>query len=97
MSHRDSCPPPYEARREGERAQERGRGRYNNPYRDDCEEAAHEWERGHRAAERREEERREEQEQHDREERHRAEQRDLEREQEQNYFEDQQRDEEIPF
>lgn len=62
MSHRDDCPDRWEARREGERAFERGYGR--NPYEPDmwgergCEEAADEWKRGHRSAELREGDRR---------------------------------------
>lgn len=52
MSHRDSCPSDYEARREGERAGERGYSR--NPYRETlgeryCEEAERNWDRGQRA------------------------------------------------
>jgi hypothetical protein len=70
MSHRDSCPDEYDARREGERAHERGRGYYSNPYHDreeGCDEAASAWSRGYRAAEERataarEERRREEEE-----------------------------------
>lgn len=66
MSHRDTCPDPWEARREGERAQENGYGRWRNPYDDqwhpecECREAADEWRRGYRSAEIREEEAREE-------------------------------------
>lgn len=67
MSHRWNCPTDDEARREGERAFEYGRSRYNNPYEDSpwnrdsaCPEAAEEWERGHRRAEMRAEEEREE-------------------------------------
>lgn len=63
MSHRDSCPDRWEARREGERAQERGYGEDRNPYggygEDRCEEAEREWRSGWYAAERREEEQRE--------------------------------------
>ena len=65
MSHRSTCPDPWEARREGERAGHRGYG--SNPYddypwnRERCDEAADEWKRGYRAGEeRREEEEREE-------------------------------------
>jgi hypothetical protein len=65
MSHRDTCPDRWTARREGERAQESGYASFRNPYddpfsRDRCEEAADEWRRGYRSAEIREEERREE-------------------------------------
>jgi hypothetical protein len=56
MSHRDSCPDPNIARREGRRAFEGGRSRWGNPYKDGgdqpCEEAEREWSAGHRAAER---------------------------------------------
>lgn len=56
MSHRDSCPTDWEARREGERAFDRGYG--SNPYRggygeDRCEEAERAWRRGYSAAEER--------------------------------------------
>lgn len=34
MSHRSDCPDRWTAEREGERAQEWGRGRYANPYDD---------------------------------------------------------------
>jgi hypothetical protein len=63
VSHRWDCPTDYEARRQGERAQERGEGRWRNPHGDTwrdgtgCEEAERAWDRGHRDAERREEER----------------------------------------
>lgn len=63
MSHRDTCPDPRDAHREGERAQERGYGSFRNPYdgygEDRCDEAAREWRSGWYAAERREEEQRE--------------------------------------
>ena len=64
MSHRDDCPDRWVARREGERAFERGYGQ--NPYRDQlgeegCPEAEREWRSGYRSAECREEERQEEQ------------------------------------
>lgn len=59
MSHRDSCPPRWEAEREGERSFERGYG--SNPYRDSwgdrrCPDAERNWDYGYRAAERRAEE-----------------------------------------
>ena len=64
MSHTDRCPSPWDARREGERAGERGYG--SNPYSDApwnqqrCEEAETAWRRGYDAGEeRREEEERE--------------------------------------
>src|SRR5262245_12450437 len=66
MSHEDTCPDRWTARREGERAQENGYGRWRNPYDDflrpdrQCEEAADEWRRGYRSAEIREDEAREE-------------------------------------
>lgn len=63
MSHRSDCPDRWTAEREGERAQEYGRGRYSNPYSDPidgCEEGARAWSDGYRRAEYREEERREE-------------------------------------
>lgn len=64
MSHRDDCPDEYDARRDGERAHDFGRGYYSNPYRDreeGCDEAASAWSSGYRAASaRREEERAEE-------------------------------------
>lgn len=67
MSHRWDCPTDWEARREGERAQENGRSRSSNPYDDRywnrdraCPDAADEWARGYRRAEIREEEQREE-------------------------------------
>ena len=61
MSHRDSCPDDYEARRQGERAYERGDGSWRNPYRDDysgerCEDAELYWRRGYEYAEQRHEE-----------------------------------------
>jgi len=71
MSHRSDCKDPWEARREGERAFERGFG--SNPYREPdtflhgpesyedrrCrEEAASAWRRGHSAAEERAQEER---------------------------------------
>ena len=62
MSHRWDCPTRWQAEREGERAFERGSGRWNNPYdrqrfeRDNCREAQRSWEDGHRQAERRAEE-----------------------------------------
>lgn len=65
MSHRDDCPDRWEARREGERAVERGWGHYSssNPYRSgsdhECPEASRAWEDGRRAAEYRAEEQRE--------------------------------------
>jgi hypothetical protein len=64
MTHREDCPTPYEARREGERAFENGRGSYSNPYRDDyardtCPDAEREWSYGFRDAERRRDEERE--------------------------------------
>lgn len=64
MSHRDTCPDPRDAEREGRRAQERGL--YRNPYDgrggsdESCEEAAQAWRTGLRRAEAREEEQREE-------------------------------------
>ena len=57
MSHRHDCPDRWEARREGERASERGYGCYSNPYADryhdgrGCEEAERNWEEGYRQAE----------------------------------------------
>lgn len=66
MSHRWNCPDEWTARREGERAQERGEGRWRNPYEDrwhdgsGCEDAERAWERGYRDAERHAEEREEE-------------------------------------
>lgn len=61
MSHRDDCPDRWEARRQGERAFERGYG--SNPYRsrlgeDGCPDAEREWRSGYYAAERRAEEER---------------------------------------
>ena len=61
MSHRWDCPTDYEARRRGERAFERGDGSWRNPYKEQigeqsCSEAEENWQRGYRAAERREEE-----------------------------------------
>ena len=60
MSHRDDCPDRWEARREGERAFERGYG--SNPYRGDegCPEAEQAWRSGYYAAESAERERHEE-------------------------------------
>jgi hypothetical protein len=64
MSHRDTCPDPRDARREGERAHDNGYGSFRNPYggygEERCEEAEHEWRSGWYAAERREQERAEE-------------------------------------
>lgn len=67
MSHRWNCPTDYEARREGERAQDWGSSRSSNPYEDSywnrdraCPDAAEEWDRGYRYAEMRAEEAREE-------------------------------------
>jgi len=56
MSHRWNCPTDYEARRQGERAQEYGRGSWSNPHRsswpdEGCDEAARAWDRGYRDAE----------------------------------------------
>lgn len=51
MSHRDSCPDPYEARRAGERAFERGGSRYSSGY--ECDEADYEYRRGYDRAEER--------------------------------------------
>lgn len=93
MSHRDSCPPRWEAERQGERAFERGYG--SNPYRGDfhdegCPEAERAWRSGFYGAERREEERREEERiERQRHEARRA-QRDHEAEQEAAYYEDMQ-------
>ena len=63
MSHRWDCPTPWEAEREGERAYERGRSSWSNPYDDrnsfdrhPCHEAERSWDRGYRYAERRHEE-----------------------------------------
>lgn len=66
MSHHWNCPDRWQAMREGERAQESGRGRYSNPYderslpswdRDRaCPDAARAWDDGHRRAEYRAEE-----------------------------------------
>lgn len=61
MSHTDSCPSDWEARREGERAFDRGRSRSSNPYDDQyayrgygdppyCEDAARAFDRGYNAA-----------------------------------------------
>lgn len=55
MSHRPSCPDEYDAKREGERAFDRGAGEWRNPYRDDCDEAASAWSRGYREREREDE------------------------------------------
>lgn len=63
MSHRETCPDPDDARREGERAQEHGVSRLRNPYSSpygfepQCEEAADAWHSGYRHAERQQEER----------------------------------------
>jgi hypothetical protein len=61
MSHRDNCPDRWEARREGERAQENGYGSFRNPYGgygdDACPEAESAWRSGWYNAERRQEER----------------------------------------
>lgn len=64
MSHRDYCPDDWTARREGERAFERGEGSWRNPYGEShssfdtpCEDADAAWRRGYREAERHEEER----------------------------------------
>lgn len=61
MSHRDSCTDPRDARREGERAHDRGFGSFRNPYggygEDRCPEAESAWRSGWYAAERRQEER----------------------------------------
>lgn len=55
MSHNYDCPTEREARRDGERAGERGYGR--NPYSDGCEEAERSWRSGYyHGQERREEE-----------------------------------------
>ena len=88
MSHRWDCPTEWEARRDGERAAERGYGRGNNPYKEDffnrshCEEAERAWNRGHRYAE----ERREEEQAAERAaERRAAERRAYERQQEEEY------------
>lgn len=55
MSHQENCPEPYEARRAGERAFERGGSRYSSGF--DCDEAAYQYRRGYdRAEERRAEE-----------------------------------------
>lgn len=62
MSHRDSCPDSWEARREGESAHRNYQGSWDNPYRDTlgndhaCPEAERSWEEGRRNAERQEEE-----------------------------------------
>ena len=49
MSHRPTCPDPYTARREGERAADVGDGRWRNPYRDECPDAERDWDRGYEA------------------------------------------------
>ena len=49
MSHLNSCPDSYTARREGERAADYGYGSFRNPYHDDCDEAARAWDRGYYA------------------------------------------------
>ncbi len=72
MSHRDSCPPSWKARRQGEDAAGYGQGSYMNPYDRECREAARAWEDGHRMAERQAEEELEER-------RHQAMQREHER------------------
>ena len=63
MSHREDCPDRWVARREGERAFDRGQGPWRNPYKssfpdEGCPEAAREWDRAYRDAEYQEEERR---------------------------------------
>jgi hypothetical protein len=93
MSHRNTCPDPYDARREGERAHDYGRGIYSNPYDAPfgdrgCDEAAEAWRRGYRDAEYRREE--EDAEQRAAERRHQA---DLE---EQRYLEEQYFAEQFP-
>ena len=60
MSHSWDCPTDYEARGRGERDAESYHSRYSNPYRDECEEAAKQWERGFRDAEYHREQREEE-------------------------------------
>lgn len=61
MSHRESCPDRWEARREGERAHDRGYGSFRNPYggygESACEEAERAWRSGWYDAERQQEER----------------------------------------
>jgi hypothetical protein len=57
MSHTDHCPDHDDARREGERAFDRGRHRWNNPYDGECDAAADEWRRGYGAAEQEDERR----------------------------------------
>lgn len=86
MSHTDRCPDRWTAEREGERAQEYGRGRYANPYddpfsREHCDEASEAWRSGYRRAEIREEEQREEEAAH-----HRAAIRRAEAEDEESYY-----------
>ena len=86
MSHRDDCPTDWEARREGERAYERGYG--SNPYRGNgwdersCPEAERAFDYGRRQAEYRHEEQMAE----ERSERRRAEARREEQEQEDAYY-----------
>ena len=60
----DECPPPYEARRQGERAYENDS--YHNPYRGRCPDAAYQWDCGRREAEYRHEEEIEERRAHER-------------------------------
>lgn len=75
MSHRDDCPDPYQARREGDRVAGYGdwTSRYSNPYSgyDGCPEAARAWESGYesRKEEMAEEQRREQQAEHARQQR----------------------------
>jgi hypothetical protein len=61
MSHTDRCPDRYDARREGERAHDRGYGSFRNPYDgygpDRCDEAASAWRSGWYEKEREQEER----------------------------------------
>lgn len=59
MSHRDDCPSWSEAKREGERAAERGYYSHSNPYGgvDGCPEASRAWSHGHRIEQERVEER----------------------------------------
>lgn len=56
MSHRWDCPDDWEARREGERAHDRGASYYSNPYDGVCRDASDEWSYAYRRAEDRAEE-----------------------------------------
>lgn len=100
MSHRDDCPDPYQARREGDRHAGYGdwSTRYSNPYSgyDGCPEAARAWERGFdaRKEEMAEEHRREQHAEHARQ--HRAQEAAEEERQYYDQMEQQRQEEEEP-